>query len=123
MQSFMVFTIRGRPEPLVPMQTCGYRLGCWPRTGAAVHKSTPAMRFQHVPDGPSPNVFAEQPIALLAVALVPHHGRHLVLPGSLRERPRLEHIMAQRLLTINVLAVLDGQPRGRRMVMIGRGDE
>src|ERR1017187_7680324 len=109
MQSFMVFTIRGRPEPLVPMQTCGYRLGCWPRTGAAVHKSTPAMRLQHVPDGPRPNVFAEQPITLLAVALVAHHGSDLVFPGGLRERPRLEHIMAQRLLTIDVLAKLNRQ--------------
>jgi len=43
------------------------------------------------------------------MALIAHHRRHLVRPGGLRERPRLEHIMAQRLLTIDVLAVLDGQ--------------
>src|ERR1035441_3233471 len=109
MQSFMVFPIRGCPEPLVPMQTCGYRLGRWPRTSAAVHEPAPAMRLQHIPDSPRPNVFAEQPITLLAVALVAHHGGDLVPPGSLRERPRLEHIMAQRLLTINVIAVLNRQ--------------
>src|ERR1035441_1563216 len=109
MQSFMVFPVRGWPEPFVPMQTRGHWLGRWPRTGTAVHKPAPAMRLQHVPNGPGPDILAEQPIAFLAVALVPHHGRHLVLPGSLRERPRLEHVMAQRLLTIDVLAVLNRQ--------------
>src|ERR1039458_1205415 len=109
MQSFMVFPIRGWPEPLVPMQPRWHRLGRRARTGTAIYKPTPAMRFQHVPDGPGPDILAEQPITLLAVALVAHHGRHLVLPGSLRERPRLEHVMAQRLLTIDVLAVPNRQ--------------
>ena len=44
-------------------------------------------------------------------------------PGGVRERPRLEHIVAQRLLAIDVLSVLNGQHRRRRMVMVGRGDK
>ena len=80
------------------------------------------MHFLHVADLARPDNFAGCLGALVVPALIAHLGRNLVLHGGVRQQLRFPRRPRQRFLAVDVLAVLHGEPRDRRVHVIGRGD-
>ena len=76
----------------------------------------------HLADGPVADPLDQQAARLEGVALVAHLRDDLVFLGGLGHRAAFGDRVGQRLLAVDVLAVLHGGDRGHGVVMVGRGD-
>ncbi len=69
------------------------------------------------------NDFHRAAEAIFSAALISHLGGDFIFGRHLAHHPRFVNRMGQRLLAIDMFAQLHGHDAGRRVVMIGRGDD
>src|ERR1700757_3674483 len=77
------------------------------------------MDFADVSDFAVPDHFGALASAFVRIALVPHLCGDFAFLGSLLQRSTFPDGMGQRLLHIDMLAMLHGEDGGRSMHMIG----
>ncbi len=116
----------GRTKPQVPVQAGrDFLLLVQPRQlaqGGVVRRAAAVDRVD-VADGPVPDPLAERADSIERVALVAQLRHDLVLLGRLHQGPDLGDGVGQRLLTVDVLASLDGRHRNHGVGVVGRPDD
>ena len=123
--------ILSRTEPQIPVQRRrdGRRvLGpCHDREIrpriAAHGPVAPGVHLPHRTDGPIRDPFVEHPDLVGGMALVAHLGLHLGRAGRLGQLAHLANRMGQRLLEVDVFAVLEAGHRDHVVRVVGRRDD
>ncbi len=81
------------------------------------------MRFCDVADRAGPDQLAEAAITIFAMALISHLGGCFGGLSHFAQLSRLENVVCQRLFAVNGFAELNSYARGRRMMMVWRGNK
>ena len=120
-----------RPQPGVPIQAGGHRLGAGrPRAALRPPESLgnarpigPNVHLVDVANGAGPNPLAEPPPSFRFATLIAQLRGHLVLPCGQGKLARFVNAVRQRLFAVDVFAELNRHHRGRRVMIVGRADK